>query len=67
MQLTFQIGNLCQNRSTESRERDENVNRVFQEAMTYDLRAPAQIKTDFQNISHITSTWVELSFKTRAR
>jgi len=50
MQLTFQIGNLCQNRSTESRERDENVNRVFQEAMTYDLFVPAQIKADFQNI-----------------
>ena len=50
MQLTFQIGNLCQNRSTESRERDENLNRVFQEAMTYDLFVPAQIKADFQNI-----------------
>jgi len=67
MQLPFRIGNTCPNSSTESLERDENVNRVFQEAMTYDLRAPAQIKTDFQNISHITSTWVELSFKTRAR
>ena len=57
MLLLFRIGNACDNRSTESRERDENVNRVFQEAMTCDLFAPAQIKTDFAHIWHILPTW----------